>query len=226
MEEYSLKIGKAVLWVTAYLGIMLFYTLVDVAVWRKVFPKGSHWLNLITMLLCIGVFICLLKRTGYRIQFLSNLSLTGIMAAVCCSVLFYLLLDCCLDPIFERIFPASEQDYQETIENLRKSPVTALLQAAVIAPFIEEILMRGFVLGGLKNTYGAAAALVISAALFALLHFNMVQTLSAFICGIILGILYLKTESLLCCMVAHCGYNLLSYFLVIFLDGYCSGNCC
>ena len=49
------------------------------------------------------------------------------------------------------------------------------------------LLMRGVVLGSLKDSYGTVAALLISATLFALLHFNMVQTLSAFVCGIVFG---------------------------------------
>lgn len=70
--------------------------------------------------------------------------------------------------------------------------------------------MRGFLLGGLAADYGEGAALVISAVLFALLHFNMVQTLSALVCGMVLGLLYLRTESLFCCVITHMGYNLIS----------------
>ncbi|MDE7249661.1 MAG: CPBP family intramembrane metalloprotease, partial [Lachnospiraceae bacterium] len=119
-------------------------------------------------------------------------------------------------PIFESVFPKSEQAYQATIQSLIKSPITSLLQVCIIAPVIEEILMRGFVLGGLKNTYGVIVALFISALFFTILHFNMVQTLSAFVCGIILGLLYIKTDSIPCCIIAHCGYNLISYFTTIY----------
>lgn len=102
------------------------------------------------------------------------------------------------------------------IQSLITSPVTSLIQVCVLAPIIEEILMRGVVLGGLKNTYGSLVSLLISATLFALLHFNMVQTLSAFVCGVVLGLLYIKTSSIFCCMLAHCGYNLISYIAMIY----------
>ncbi|MCH5280097.1 MAG: CPBP family intramembrane metalloprotease [Lachnospiraceae bacterium] len=212
----KLKIGRAILWVLIYFGIMLFYTLLDVVIWRKYFPKYSDWLNIIAIIICVCGFIALLKRAGYQVQFLSNVTLIGILGAIGCSVLFFLLLDNCLDPIFESVFPQSEQDYQETIQSLIQSPVTSLLQVCIIAPIIEEILMRGFVLGGLKNTYGAITALLFSSLLFALLHFNMVQTLSAFVCGVILGLLYIKTNSIFCCIIAHCGYNFISYITTIY----------
>lgn len=209
--EQGIRIGHAVLWVIAYLVIMLFYTFMDVAVWRKVFPKISNWLNIFTISVCIYGFCSLLTKAGYPIQVFSNVTFWGVITALVCSVLLFLLLDKCLDPIFERAFPQSEQRYQETMQSLLKSPVTSLLQVCTLAPFIEEVLMRGFVLGGLCSTYGMMPALFISAILFAILHFNMVQTLSAFICGLVLGILYIKTDSLLCCIIAHGGYNLISY---------------
>ena len=196
---------------------MLFYTFLDVAVWRKVAPDFSNIINIVTIAICIGVFIIFLKRvTGYQVQLLSNISFVGMMLAIGCSFLFFLLLDKGLDPIFEGIFPQSEQDYQEMIQSLTKSPMTSLIQVCVLTPVMEEILMRGVVLGGLKNSYGTVAALLISAVLFACLHFNMVQTLSAFVCGIVLGLLYIRTNSVFCCMIAHSGYNLISYVVMIY----------
>jgi hypothetical protein len=188
-----------------------------VAVWRKVAPDFSNIINIVTIAICIGVFIIFLKRvTGYQVQLLSNISFVGMMLAIGCSFLFFLLLDKGLDPIFEGIFPQSEQDYQEMIQSLTKSPMTSLIQVCVLTPVMEEILMRGVVLGGLKNSYGTVAALLISAVLFACLHFNMVQTLSAFVCGIVLGLLYIRTNSVFCCMIAHSGYNLISYVVMIY----------
>ncbi|MCH5285800.1 MAG: CPBP family intramembrane metalloprotease [Christensenellaceae bacterium] len=80
---------------------------------------------------------------------------------------------------------------------------------------IEEILMRGYLLQGLSVRYGHLIALLVSSLLFALLHFNMVQMLSAFVCGIALGLLYLRTGSLFCCILTHAGYNLISYVTMI-----------
>lgn len=216
MEQNRPKIGNVIIWAAAYFGIMLFYTFLDITVWRKAFPDHSEWINIIVITICASGFIYLLK-SRYEINILSNVTPTGILLAVCCSLLFFLLLDKCLDPVFENFFPQSEQDYQETIQSLIKSPITSFLHVCIIAPVTEEILMRGFVLGGLKDTYGVTAALLISAILFAILHFNMVQTLSAFVCGIILGLLYIKTNSVLCCIIAHSGYNLISYITIIYL---------
>ncbi len=215
MEQNTLKISNAIMWVAAYLGIMLFYTFLDITIWRKIFPDYLEWINIIVIMICLYVYVWLLKKQ-YKIIILSNITPIGVFFAVFCSVLFFLLLDKCLDPVFEGVFPKSEWDYQKTIQGLIKSPVTSLLQVCIIAPVIEEILMRGLVLGDLKNNYGVIRALLLSALLFAILHFNMVQTLSAFVCGIILGLLYIKTNSIFCCIIAHSGYNFVSYITMIY----------
>ena len=203
MAQNTLKTSTAILWTAAYFGIMVLYTFLDIAVWRKLFPGYSDWVNIITIIILGCGFIYLLMQK-YKVDILSGITASGILGAVFCSVLFFLLLDNCLDPVFESIFPQSEKDYQETIQSLINSPV------------IEEILMRGFVLGLSEKSLGAIKALLVSSLLFAILHFNMVQTLSAFVCGIILGLLYLKTKSVVCCIIAHCGYNLASYITVIY----------
>ena len=198
MAQNTLKTSTAILWTATYFGIMVLYTFLDIAVWRKLFPGYSEWVNIITIIILGCGFIYVLMQK-YKVNMLSGITASGILGAV-----------------FESIFPQSEKDYQETIQSLINSPVTSLLQVCIIAPVIEEILMRGFVLGLLEKSLGAIKALLVSSLLFAILHFNMVQTLSAFVCGIILGLLYLKTKSVVCCIIAHCGYNLVSYITVIY----------
>ena len=146
-ERIQNKNWHSFLLVLAYFGIMLFYTFLDVVVWKKVVPDFSNIINIVTIAICIGVFIVFLKRTiGYQVQLLSNISFVGMMLSIGCSILFFLLLDRG-DPIFKGMFPQSEQDYQEMIQSLIESPMTSLIQVCILAPVIEEILMRGVVLG-------------------------------------------------------------------------------
>lgn len=195
---------------------MLLYTALDVTVWRKIDPLFGKYFNIFSIIFCMVVFLFLLTReNNYKINLLGNISFQGIILSLICTGLFYFILDKGLDPIFEQIFPASEESYHQILESLSSAPVISFLQVCILAPIIEEILMRGFLLGGLSLNYGKTVALFISALLFALLHFNMVQTLSAFICGIVLGLLYLYTGSIFCCILAHIGYNLISYITII-----------
>lgn len=209
-------LSKGILWVLIWFGFMLLYTTLDVTVWRKIDPLYGKYLNLFFIIFCMVVFLFLLtKKNNFKIDLLVNISFQGILLALVCAGLFYFILDKGLDPIFEKIFPASEESYQQILQSLSLTPIISFLQVCILAPIIEEILMRGFLLGGLLLNYGKTVSLLISALLFALLHFNMVQTLSAFICGMVLGLLYLHTGSIFCCILAHIGYNLISYITMI-----------
>ena len=42
MEKNPLKISNAIIWVAAYFGVMLFYTFLNVAIWRKAFPDWIY----------------------------------------------------------------------------------------------------------------------------------------------------------------------------------------
>lgn len=212
----TISLPTGLLWVLAWVGFMLLYTFLDVAIWRKCFPTARKYFNIISIALCTaGYLFLLIKKNNCDIRRFANISWQGILLALGCAALFYFVLDLFLDPLLSRFFPSSEEKYHEALIQLSRTPIITLLQICILAPILEETLMRGFLLDGLSASYGKTTALFISSILFALLHFNMVQTLSAFVCGIVLGLLYLKTNSLFCCILAHMGYNLLAYITTI-----------
>lgn len=138
-----------------------------------------------------------------------------ILLALGCAAGFYLVLDMGLDPLLDRLFPQSGQSYAEAASSLKARPWAGLIRVCLLAPVIEEFLMRGLLLEKLRDPLGWLPALLISSAVFALLHFNLVQTLSALICGLALGALYLHSGSLLCCILAHSLYNFFSYMAIM-----------
>ncbi len=217
--DKGLSVVEGALWVLGWFGVMLLYTFLDVAVWGKIAPKKARLLNVVSVALCMAGFLSLLmSKFDLHIDIESGISVEGILLAAGCAVAMYFLLDKFLDPIFEGMLPGSEDRYRETLDHLREAPALSFIQVCILAPIMEEILMRGFLLGGLSVNCGKVTALIVSSALFALLHFNMVQTLSALICGFILGLLYIKTNSVISCIAAHAGYNMISYFTTVFRE--------
>ncbi len=191
-------------------------TTLDIVIWRKLDSNISIWLNLLIILVFNSIFLfALIKKYQLNLNFFKGITVTNLLLAVGCSILFFFLLDKFLDPIFDSMFSTSAEEYQKTLEILRQAPMANFIRICLLAPIVEEILMRGYVLQGLQNRYGVVIALLVSAFLFALLHFNFVQTLSALICGLILGLLYINTGSLFCCILAHSLYNTISYFTTI-----------
>jgi membrane protease YdiL (CAAX protease family) len=83
------------------------------------------------------------------------------------------------------------------------------LALVVIAPITEELLFRGVLLRGLVRSYGERVGLLVSAVLFGLLHGRPAEALVAFVAGLVLGALRLRTRSVLPCIALHVGVNAL-----------------
>lgn len=91
--------------------------------------------------------------------------------------------------------------------------VTALL----IAPMIEEILFRGYLLQNLRVNWGKAIAVSISAAFFALFHFQLASFFFLYLLGLLLGWIYLKSNSVWPCILFHIVNNGLALLLELYL---------
>lgn len=73
---------------------------------------------------------------------------------------------------------------------------------AVIAPIVEELLFRGMIMQSLRK-YGNGFAVVASALMFGLYHGNFVQMVFAFIAGLVMGLVVVRTGSLWTSILIH-----------------------
>lgn len=92
-------------------------------------------------------------------------------------------------------------------------PVNNLLVlfALVIFPaFMEEFVFRGIIAGRL-GLYNKGMAVVVSALLFGLIHMTAEQIPFAVCAGLLLGYVYLKTQSIWSVVIIHAVNNLMSY---------------
>lgn len=78
-----------------------------------------------------------------------------------------------------------------------------LLGSALVTPFLEELLHRGVVYGRLRRRMDMWPAVIVSALIFAGLHFNIVQFIYAFLLGIVFALFVEKTGKLYPAIVAH-----------------------
>lgn len=93
--------------------------------------------------------------------------------------------------------------YNEFIKESLDSPIIMIIGAIIVAPIFEEILCRGIILEGLLLRNKPYISIIISSLIFSIMHGNLVQIPNAFFIGVIIGIIYYKTKSLLPCIFAH-----------------------
>lgn len=93
--------------------------------------------------------------------------------------------------------------------------IFTVIALAVVTPIAEEIFFRGFLLRGLVNRWGVAPGIIVSAAVFAGLHFQPPVIVPVFITGLLLGLLYWQTGSLWPGIFVHAAQNLIATLGII-----------
>lgn len=87
-------------------------------------------------------------------------------------------------------------------------PVIDFIGSVIVAPLVEEVLLRGLVLQGLLRRYSKSTAILISSAIFGVFHGNSIQAINAFVVGCFLGWLFVATRSLWVTILMHACHNL------------------
>ncbi len=78
--------------------------------------------------------------------------------------------------------------------------------AVIAAPIFEEFIFRGLIFGGLRRTLGAGAAVLASAAIFAIVH-PPPSVVPVFVLGLATALVYARTRMLAASMITHALYN-------------------
>lgn len=96
-----------------------------------------------------------------------------------------------------------------------------VLVVIVIVPFIEELLFRGFLQSWLRRKIGRSAALILTAFIFACVHFSKAQGIgnfelivALFALSCFLGFIYERQRTLWASFGLHCTFNAISVFVL------------
>jgi sodium transport system permease protein len=85
--------------------------------------------------------------------------------------------------------------------------VRYVLAYALVPALCEEIAFRGFVLHGLHRTFRPRNAVLLSSFFYALFHMNVFLLMPTFVLGVILGLLTIRSRSLLPAICFHALHN-------------------
>ncbi|GKU27397.1 CPBP family intramembrane glutamic endopeptidase [Clostridium folliculivorans] len=136
-------------------------------------------------------------------------SKSDVIGIICLILGFRLLFSGSLSHVVNLIpLPKSIED---AFNNLFQNPLIGIITAIVIAPIQEEFVNRGIILNGLAKKYSSKVALILSSLIFGAMHMNLPQGINAFLLGLILGYIYLKTKSIFLSMMCHSINNMLAF---------------
>lgn len=82
------------------------------------------------------------------------------------------------------------------------------------APFVEELVYRGFIQSGLNERFSEKVALIIASVWFAGVHLQLVELPGLLAFALVLGLCFQRTKRLGMSMVAHVAFNATGILLV------------
>lgn len=86
----------------------------------------------------------------------------------------------------------------------------------IVAPFIEELLFRGYIYSQIREKYPPWMAITVTATLFSFAHFSPITFIPIFILGLFMGMVRERTGSILPSMTFHAGNNLVALLAIVF----------
>lgn len=163
----------------------------------------------------VGLIFCLIRKENLAALFPFHKAGAGFVAMlVVIGITFSLLSNYVSDAVlsmFEMFGLTSTYSGEVEIEGTGDIFIS-YLTIAVIPALAEEFAFRGIIMGMFRK-YSDALALIVSSAIFGLMHGNIVQIPFAFCGGLVFGFIALKTNSLLPGILIHFFNNALSVTL-------------
>jgi membrane protease YdiL (CAAX protease family) len=152
---------------------------------------------------------------GFRIRLLDA-------KALAVGATLEVLLTLALIPILHLDPGANNQELLRDLDRHRDAGTVVLffVGAVILAPLVEELLFRGVLLRALLKKFAPAGSVLISAVIFALVHYigdpNTLPFLPALTgLGAVLAIAALRTGSLSTSIFIHAGFNLTTTILFL-----------
>jgi membrane protease YdiL (CAAX protease family) len=131
------------------------------------------------------------------------------------SIFFVVICAICITFISESIVVLAQNIFKMNFETLKiisssESDILCKISFIILAPIFEEILCRGIIFNELKKNLNVILSIIIQALIFAVLHFNMVEGMYAFLFGVVAGLVYFWTGSILSDIILHIVANFLA----------------
>lgn len=110
-------------------------------------------------------------------------------------VQFYILAQLIPDFLVDLLSDGNVIDMSTTF-----TKILSVISACIFAPIMEEVIFRGFFLNRMAYKWGVKRAIIISSLIFG---FGHVDIIGAFLFGVVMSLLYIKTKSLWTNIIVH-----------------------
>lgn len=136
-------------------------------------------------------------------------------------MLWGLLLVVAVSVVLEPLMRLMPEGMQSMYSALSGMSTIMVLTSIILAPIVEELFFRGIIAGDINKRRGPRLAILVSAIAFAIAHLAILpQAISAFVMGLVLGYLFVKSGSLWVVIFVHFINNLVAQLLFLLSPSY------
>lgn len=224
-EQKGVVLERPILnFVNSLVVFLLVYAIVSAIF--EVLADGN--LNEVTMIvkrltqlgLFVG-FICFLHtRNKVSFNYFKPIKIKALLLSIAFTVCIIIFYENSVQIIIDYLSKnqVNALDSEVILLDMFKYPLPVLIQTCVTAPIAEEILIRGYLYNTLVSKYSIKYSIIICTLVFSILHFDYVNTIFYFMLGILFSLIYIKTKSIIYCILLHSLINfssVMSYYLNI-----------
>jgi len=175
---------------------------------------GTYALSVIGAVISLWIYILIgYKRKRPFAEYVNfrKITNTDFTMAACCAIGSRMLV-CVYEhfaggiEILKKSMENAAETLPETVEGVQM--IVLLFAVVAIAPFFEEVLFRGLIQRMLTESLRPWLAIVIQAIMFGVAHGFLFQSAFAFVMGLLLGIVYERTKSILTVVSIHSVFNM------------------
>ena len=210
LAQFVKKIALALFYIFIYFAF-LYLLAQQVELLEEDVKNYSEIITILASVASLGVYLVILYlreiKPGRYIKF-KRVTLVDAVLAFVLAFGFRILTGAYLMwseqnvPLLQRSIENAQHSYNfNTMTTL--GVVSVIVSVCIVAPFFEEILFRGMVLGELRGAMPKGMAIILQAVLFGLAHTVLAQALFAAVYGLILGVIYLKTRNISVVILSH-----------------------
>ena len=107
------------------------------------------------------------------------------------------------------VFPKLLESYKESMTNSSQDPswILNFITLVIGAPLVEELIYRNMAITNLSKKLSPIVAVLISSAIFGIAHGNPIQIVYAACVGVVFGVIFIRTESILPSLLGHAVFN-------------------
>lgn len=166
------------------------------------------------ILACFGLWYYFReKKFGFKPDYSKGLSTNNIGCLIGIGIFSQFAINIVI-AIIHLIMPSAFERYNEISGVFDMSTAPAwlmILTVCIVGPIAEEVMFRGMIYGCIRRSFGMWPAVIISAVLFGVYHMNLVQGIYATVLGVVLALVYEKTQTIYGSIIFHVVFNTSSY---------------